>query len=40
MIMLMAALIKGVHLRNGFWGAPIGSIVLSILNAILFAIIR
>jgi putative membrane protein len=40
MIMLMAALVKGVHLRNGFWGALIASIVLGIFNAILFAIVK
>ncbi len=40
MIMLMAALVKGVHLRSGFWGALIASIVLSILNAIIFAIVK
>ncbi len=40
MIMLMAALVDGVRLHNGFWGALIGSIVLSILNAIIFAIVK
>ena len=39
MIMLMAALVKGVQLRNGFWGALIVSILLSIFNAIVAAII-
>ena len=39
MIMLMAALVQGVHLRNGFWSALIGSILLGIFNAILTAII-
>jgi putative membrane protein len=39
MIMLMAVLVKGVHLRNGFWSALIGSILLGIFNAILTAII-
>lgn len=40
MIMLIASLVKGVRLLNGFWGALIGSIVLSILNAIIFAIVK
>ena len=40
MIMLMAALVKGVRLLNGFWGALVGSIVLSLLNWLIFAIIR
>lgn len=40
MIMLMAALVKGVHLRNGFWSALLGSIVLSLLNWLIFAIIK
>jgi putative membrane protein len=39
MIMLMAALVKGIQLRNGFWGALIVSILLSIFNAIVTAII-
>ena len=39
MIMLMAALVQGVHLRNGFWSVLIGSILLGIFNAILTAII-
>jgi putative membrane protein len=39
MIMLMAALVQGVHLRNGFWSALIGSILLGIFNAIVTAII-
>lgn len=40
MIMLMAALVRGVRLRNGFWSALLGSIVLSLLNWLIFAIIR
>ncbi|MGQ9491770.1 MAG: phage holin family protein [Anaerolineae bacterium] len=40
MIMLMAALVKGVRLRHGFWSALLGSIVLSLLNWLIFAIIR
>lgn len=39
MVMLMAALVKGVQLRNGFWGALIVSILLSIFNAIVTAIV-
>ena len=39
MVMLMAALVKGVQLRNGFWGALIVSILLGIFNAIVAAII-
>ena len=39
MVMLMAALVKGVQLRNGFWGALIVSILLGIFNAIVTAII-
>ncbi len=40
MIMLMAALVKGVRLQNGFWSALVGSIVLSLLNWLIFAIIK
>lgn len=40
MIMLMAALVKGVRLLNGFWGALIGSLILSLLNWLIFAIIK
>lgn len=40
MIMLMAALVKGVRLRYGFWGALLGSIVLSLLNWLIFSIVR
>jgi putative membrane protein len=40
MIMLMAAVVRGVRLLNGFWGALIVSIVLGIFNAILFAIVK
>ncbi len=40
MIMLMSAVVGGVRLHNGFWGALIASIVLSILTAILSAIIK
>lgn len=40
MIMLMAALVKGVRLQNGFWSALLGSIVLSLLNWLIFAIIK
>ncbi len=39
MIMLMAALVKGVRLQNGFWSALIGSIVLSLLNWLIFSIV-
>lgn len=39
MIMLMGALVKGVHV-NGFIGALIASIVLSILTWIISAIVR
>ena len=39
MVMLMAALVKGVQLRNGFWGALIVSILLGIFNTIVAAII-
>ena len=40
MIMLMAALVKGVHLRNGFWSALLGSIVLSLLTWLIFTIVK
>ena len=40
MIMLMSALVKDVHLLNGFWGALLASIVLSILNTILSRILQ
>ncbi len=40
MVMLVAALVKGVQLRNGFWGALIVSILLSIFGAIVNAIIH
>lgn len=40
MIMLMAALVKGVRLSNGFWSALIGSIILSVLNWLIFSIVR
>jgi len=39
MIMLMGALVKGVHV-NGFLGALIASIVLSILTWLISAIVR
>lgn len=39
MFMLAAALVDGFHLRNGFWSALAGSILLAILNAIFFAIL-
>ncbi len=39
MIMLMGALVKGVHV-NGFLGALIAAIVLSILTWIISAIVR
>ncbi len=40
MIMLMAALVKGVKLRSGFWGALIISIVLSLLTWLIFTVIK
>ena len=40
MFMLAAALVDGFRLRNGFWSALVGSILLDILNAIFFAILR
>lgn len=40
MIMLMAALVKGVHLRNGFWSALLGSIVLSLLTWLIFTVVK
>ncbi|GAB4423750.1 MAG: hypothetical protein OHK0015_01670 [Chloroflexi bacterium OHK40] len=33
---LSAALVRGFRLRNGFWSAPLGSILLSIINALIF----
>jgi putative membrane protein len=33
---LAAALIEGFALRNGFWSALIGSVLLSLINAVLF----
>jgi putative membrane protein len=36
---LAAALVKGFRLRYGFWSALIGSIVLSLLNALLLRIV-
>ena len=40
MFMLAAALVDGFHLRNGFWSALLGSILLAVLNGIIFAIVR
>lgn len=40
LFMLAAALVDGFHLRNGFWSALIGSVLLAILNGILFAILN
>ncbi len=40
MIMLMAALVKGVKLRSGFCGALIISIVLSLLTWLIFTVIK
>ncbi len=36
---LAAVLVKGFRLRYGFWSALIGSIVLSLLNALLLRIV-
>jgi putative membrane protein len=40
MLVLMAGLVKGVRLQNGFWSALVSAIVLSLLNWLIFAIIR
>ena len=37
---LAAELVKGFSLRNGFWSALIGSLLLGILNGLLFAVLR
>lgn len=36
---LAAYLVKGFRLRNGFWSALIGSILLSIINTVIFWIL-
>lgn len=33
---IAAALVKGFRLRNGFWSALLGSILLAIVNAVIF----
>jgi putative membrane protein len=33
---LAAALVTGFQLRNGFWSALLGSILLSLSNAVIF----
>lgn len=33
---LAAAIVSGFSLRNGFWSALIGSVLLSIINAVIF----
>lgn len=39
MFMLAAALVDGFHLRNGFWSALGGSVLLAILNSVLLTIL-
>jgi putative membrane protein len=40
MFMLAASLVPGFRLRNGFWSALLGSILLVVLNSIIFWIVR
>lgn len=37
---LASELVKGFSLRNGFWSALIGSLLLGVLNGLLFAVLR
>jgi putative membrane protein len=37
---LAAELVKGFSLRNGFWSALIGSLLLGLLNGVIFAVLR
>jgi putative membrane protein len=37
---LAAAIVSGFQLRNGFWSALIGSILLSLSNAVIFWLLR